>query len=53
MINMPAIGFYLKLGFRELLRAGEGKDGCIYMGKPLAGSANRKSQSARREAGGL
>jgi ribosomal protein S18 acetylase RimI-like enzyme len=35
MVNTPAIGFYLKLGFKELLRVGEGKDGCIYMGKSL------------------
>jgi ribosomal protein S18 acetylase RimI-like enzyme len=35
MMNMPAFGFYQKLGFRELLRVGEGKDGCIYMGKRL------------------
>ena len=35
MVNTPAIGFYRKLGFRELLRVGEGKDGCIYMGKKL------------------
>jgi ribosomal protein S18 acetylase RimI-like enzyme len=35
MVNTPAIGFYLKLGFRELLRVGEGKDGCIYLGKKL------------------
>ena len=35
MMNTPAFGFYQKLGFRELLRVGEGKDGCIYMGKRL------------------
>lgn len=35
MMNTPAFGFYLKLGFQELLRVGEGKDGCIYMGKRL------------------
>jgi ribosomal protein S18 acetylase RimI-like enzyme len=37
MINAPAHGFYLKLGFKDLLRVGEGKDGCIYMGKRLKG----------------
>ena len=35
MINTPAIGFYDRLGFKELLRVGEGKDGCVYMGKSL------------------
>jgi ribosomal protein S18 acetylase RimI-like enzyme len=35
MLNAPAFGFYEKLGFRELIRVGEGKDGCIYMGKSL------------------
>jgi ribosomal protein S18 acetylase RimI-like enzyme len=35
MINTPAYGFYLRLGFKDLLRVGEGKDGCIYMGKSL------------------
>jgi ribosomal protein S18 acetylase RimI-like enzyme len=35
MLNLPAFGFYQRLGFKELLRAGEGKDGCIYMGKHL------------------
>ncbi len=35
MMNTAAYGFYLRLGFRDLLRVGEGKDGCIYMGKSL------------------
>jgi len=35
MVNTPAIAFYQKLGFHDLLRVGEGKDGCIYMGKSL------------------
>jgi len=35
MMNTPAYGFYLRLGFKDLLRVGEGKDGCIYMGKSL------------------
>jgi ribosomal protein S18 acetylase RimI-like enzyme len=35
MMNTPAFGFYQRLGFRELIRVGEGKDGCIYMGKSL------------------
>ena len=33
--NMPAYGFYLKLGFKELIRTGSGNDRCIYMGKSL------------------
>lgn len=35
MMNLRAFGFYQRLGFKELLRVGEGKDGCIYMGKSL------------------
>ena len=33
--NAVALGFYQRLGFRELIRVGEGNDGCIYMGKSL------------------
>jgi len=36
--NPRAQGFYRHLGFRELVRVGEGKDGCIYMGRKLSGS---------------
>ncbi len=32
MLNTPAFGFYQRLGFKELVRVGEGADGCIYMG---------------------
>ena len=35
MLNLPAVGFYERLGFRELVRVGSGKEGCIYMGKSL------------------
>ena len=35
MANVPAQGFYRKLGFQELARVGSGNEGCIYMGKPL------------------
>ena len=35
MVNTAAYAFYLKLGFKDLLRVGEGKEGCIYMGKRL------------------
>jgi ribosomal protein S18 acetylase RimI-like enzyme len=34
-LNMRAFGFYIRLGFRELCRAGSGQDACIYMGMPL------------------
>jgi ribosomal protein S18 acetylase RimI-like enzyme len=33
MLNTPAIGFYQRLGFQELIRVGSGAEGCIYMGK--------------------
>ncbi len=33
--NTRAHGFYERLGFRELIRAGSGNDRCIYMGKSL------------------
>jgi GNAT superfamily N-acetyltransferase len=35
LVNVPAQGFYRKLGFGELLLVGQGTDGCIYMGKRL------------------
>ena len=35
MVNIPAFGFYQRLGFHELIRVGAGTDGCIYMGKSL------------------
>ncbi len=33
LLNEKALGFYLKLGFVELIRVGERNDCCIYMGK--------------------
>ncbi len=33
--NTLAFGFYLRLGFEELIRVGAGNDGCVYMGKKL------------------
>lgn len=33
MMNASALTFYLHLGFRELVRVGSDKDGCIYLGK--------------------
>lgn len=35
MLNTPAVGFYRRLGFEELVRVGTGHEGCIYMGKKL------------------
>lgn len=35
LMNTPAFGFYERLGFRELVRVGEGRDGCSYMGRRL------------------
>ncbi|HTG43820.1 MAG TPA: GNAT family N-acetyltransferase [Verrucomicrobiae bacterium] len=34
--NVPAFGFYQRLGFRELIRIGEGNDRVIYLGRSLA-----------------
>ena len=34
-LNLPAVGFYQRLGFRELIRVGSAEEGCIYMGKSL------------------
>lgn len=38
MLNQPALGFYLRLGFHELVRVGAGADRCIYLGKSFAGA---------------
>jgi len=35
LMNERALGFYLRLDFKELIRVGHGTDGCIYMGKEL------------------
>ena len=35
VLNKPAVGFYQRLGFRELIRVGTQTEGCIYMGKKL------------------
>ncbi|MBK9137998.1 MAG: GNAT family N-acetyltransferase [Verrucomicrobia bacterium] len=35
LLNTPALGFYQRLGFKELIRVGTGAEGCVYMGKPL------------------
>ncbi len=31
--NATALGFYQRLGFKELCRVGVGRDGCIYLGR--------------------
>lgn len=33
--NTPALGFYGKLGFRELARTGSASDGVVYLGREL------------------
>jgi ribosomal protein S18 acetylase RimI-like enzyme len=33
--NSPALGFYGRLGFLELIRVGSAADGVVYMGKAL------------------
>lgn len=35
VLNTRAVGFYERLGFSELTRAGSGNDRCIYMGQSL------------------
>lgn len=34
-LNRRALGFYERLGFRELVRVGSASDGCIYLGMAL------------------
>ncbi len=42
MANGTALGFYQRLGFQELLRVGEGTDGCIYLGKQFNAEHGRR-----------
>lgn len=35
LLNTPAMGFYRKLGFKDLVQVGEGRDGCLYLGRAL------------------
>jgi ribosomal protein S18 acetylase RimI-like enzyme len=35
LFNTPAVGFYQRLGFLEVTRAGTGNDRCIYLAKSL------------------
>ncbi len=34
-VNAPAVGFYRRLGFEELVQVGEGNDCVVYMGQKL------------------
>lgn len=36
-LNPSALGFYTRLGFRELARTGPADDGCLYLAKRLSG----------------
>jgi ribosomal protein S18 acetylase RimI-like enzyme len=36
LFNTQAVGFYQRLGFHELVRAGTGDDRCVYMGRRWA-----------------
>jgi hypothetical protein len=42
-VNTRAFGFYQRLGFRELCRAGPDHDQVIYMGKSLREVAQSKA----------
>jgi GNAT superfamily N-acetyltransferase len=44
--NTAAFGFYQRIGFRELCRAGNGADACIYMGKSLGDGSPASSASS-------
>jgi ribosomal protein S18 acetylase RimI-like enzyme len=44
-LNIPAFGFYQRLGFKELTRAGAGKEECIYMGKSFRDSNPEESKA--------
>ena len=42
-LNRRAIGFYERLGFRELIRVGSDSDGCIYMGLTLTSGVGSRA----------
>lgn len=42
--NIPAQGFYRKLGFQPLIQVGEGMDGCLYLGHRLNGLTPASSE---------
>jgi hypothetical protein len=41
--NTPALGFYGRLGFVELVRTGGETNGCVYLGKRLREDAAARS----------
>jgi ribosomal protein S18 acetylase RimI-like enzyme len=52
-LNTRALGFYQRLGFRELIRVGSGADRCIYMGMELgAGHGIGQPEPGNRPAPG-
>ncbi len=38
-LNLPALGFYQRLGFHELIRVGSAHDGCVYLAKNFSSHA--------------
>ena len=42
--NIPAQGFYRKLGFQPLIQVGEGMEGCLYLGHRLNGLTPASSE---------
>ena len=42
--NIPAQGFYRKLGFQPLIQVGEGMEGCLYLGYRLNGLTPASSE---------
>ncbi|HXG47095.1 MAG TPA: N-acetyltransferase [Methylomirabilota bacterium] len=44
VVNTRAIGFYQRLGFRELIRTGSARDGCLYMGRQWEERGTRQTR---------
>ena len=38
-LNLPALGFYQRLGFHEIARTGPAHDGCVYLAKKISNHA--------------
>ena len=47
--NSGAFEFYKYLGFVELVRVGDGADGCVYMGKSLGSSSDCQVEMDEKE----
>jgi ribosomal protein S18 acetylase RimI-like enzyme len=45
LLNERAVGFYARLGFRELVRVGTGSEGCIYMGRRFEGAPGQPGEA--------